>query len=184
VGVSHYNAIYGSFAALPLFLIWLQASWLVLLFGAEIAFAWENSDILDQERTDFSRMSIRIRKLLALRVALACVRRFAAGQRPATDAELSADLGVPLRTVRKLLTWLRECRVLSEVVDEDGNGFQPARDLDSMSVVSVLKALEEAGSVDAAAVDGTLEAEALSQALEAFEQAARGSSGERLLRDI
>ena len=37
-GVSSYNAIYGSFAALPLFVIWLQLVWMILLFGCEVAF--------------------------------------------------------------------------------------------------------------------------------------------------
>ncbi|MDY6973367.1 MAG: YihY/virulence factor BrkB family protein, partial [Thermodesulfobacteriota bacterium] len=37
--IAKYNAIYGSFAAIPLFLIWLQLSWLIVLFGAEISFA-------------------------------------------------------------------------------------------------------------------------------------------------
>ena len=37
--VSKYNAIYGSFAALPLLLLWLQLSWLICLFGAELSYA-------------------------------------------------------------------------------------------------------------------------------------------------
>ncbi|MFH1157032.1 MAG: YhjD/YihY/BrkB family envelope integrity protein [Pseudomonadota bacterium] len=183
VGVSHYNAIYGSFAALPLFLIWLQASWLVLLFGAEIAFTWENSDILEQEQTRFAILSLRLKKLLALRVVMACAQRFTKGLSPASDTNISAELGIPLRVARKLLIWLKECHVLSEVVGDSGNGFQPARDLESVSILSVIKALEENGE-DSMAITGGLELEALTQAMEAFEQAAKASTGERLLRDI
>ena len=50
VGVARYNAIYGSFAALPLFLIWLQASWLIVLFGAEISYAGQYSDSYEPNR--------------------------------------------------------------------------------------------------------------------------------------
>ena len=42
IGITKLNAIYGSFAALPLFLIWLQFSWMIFLFGAEINYAMQN----------------------------------------------------------------------------------------------------------------------------------------------
>lgn len=42
IGVSKYNAIYGSFAALPLFLIWLHLSWQIMLSGAELGYSIEN----------------------------------------------------------------------------------------------------------------------------------------------
>ncbi|MDP2604813.1 MAG: YihY/virulence factor BrkB family protein [Deltaproteobacteria bacterium] len=49
VGVSKYGAIYGSFAALPLFLVWLQVSWLIVLFGAEVSFAHQNVETYEFE---------------------------------------------------------------------------------------------------------------------------------------
>ncbi len=42
VGVTNTNVIYGSFAAIPLFLTWLQLSWLIVLIGAKLAFAIQN----------------------------------------------------------------------------------------------------------------------------------------------
>jgi len=77
VGVSSYNAIYGSFAALPLFLIWLQASWSIVLFGAEVAFSWENTEALETQDIDYGKISIRIKKLIILRIVHFCVNRFA-----------------------------------------------------------------------------------------------------------
>jgi membrane protein len=66
VGVAKYNAIYGSFAALPLFLIWIQLSWLVVLFGAEISFAYQYVDTYEFD-PDSRRISTAFRKLLSLR---------------------------------------------------------------------------------------------------------------------
>ncbi len=45
VYISSYNAIYGSFAALPFFLIWMQVNFIILLFGAEIAAHLEKARI-------------------------------------------------------------------------------------------------------------------------------------------
>ncbi len=42
IGVARYNAIYGSFASLPLFLLWIYSGWLVFLAGAELAFACQS----------------------------------------------------------------------------------------------------------------------------------------------
>jgi membrane protein len=65
VGMARYNAIYGSFAALPLFLIWIQMSWLIVLFGAEISFAYQYVDTYDFE-PDRRRISPAFKKLLRI----------------------------------------------------------------------------------------------------------------------
>ena len=75
IGVSRYGAIYGSFAALPLFLIWLQISWLIVLFGAEISFAFQNVHTYEFE-PDCLRVKPSFKKLLALRIAHSCIKNF------------------------------------------------------------------------------------------------------------
>ena len=67
VGVASYNAIYGSFAALPLFLTWLQLSWLIVLAGAEISCIHQNADMLEYG-PDARRASHHFRRLVALRI--------------------------------------------------------------------------------------------------------------------
>lgn len=66
-GVAQYNAIYASFSALPLFLMWVQASWLIVLFGAEICFAFENEETYEFEGDCFN-VSRRFKRLVALRI--------------------------------------------------------------------------------------------------------------------
>jgi len=183
VGVHHYNAIYGSFAALPLFLIWLQASWIILLLGAEIAFSVESYKTLEHRGVDYGSMSLRTRKLLLLQVALLCVQRFAKGEPPASDSEIAARLEVPIRIVKPLLSDLIDCAVISEVNSSSGPRFQPARDIESLSIATVVKALDEYG-LDEIPIAGTMEFEALNEALEKFSAAAVHSPGERLLKDI
>ncbi len=183
VGVSQFNAIYGSFAALPLFLIWLQASWLILLVGAEIAFVWENMDAIKQNEQQYDEISIQSKKLLCLRMVQLCSQRFAKAEPPASDTEIAAELDIPLRVVRQLLPELTQCLILSEVNSDSGPRFQPARDIESLSILTVIQAIENFGE-EASAVSGTLEFEALNEAFESFESAARQSPGERLLKDI
>ena len=78
IGASNAGAVYGTFAALPLFLVWLQTSWVIVLYGAEIAFACQNEARFEFEQ-DCVGASHEFKKLLALRVAQLCVSRFAGG---------------------------------------------------------------------------------------------------------
>ena len=103
VGVSSYNAIYGSFAALPLFLIWLQASWAIVLFGAEVAFSWENTEALETRDIDYSKISIRLKKLIGLRIVHFCVNRFGNKKTPALDIDIANQIKIPLKVVKILL---------------------------------------------------------------------------------
>lgn len=184
VGVSSYNAIYGSFAALPLFLIWLQASWGILLFGAEIAFAWENTEALETRNLEYSRLSIRLRKLIMLRIVHLCVVRFARTQPPVSDAEIAAEIKIPLKIVKVLLARLIECGVLLEAnMKSGGTGFVPALDIECLTIQDVLTAFEKRGD-DIIEVGGTIEYEALEVSLKAFSDACEASQGNRAFKDI
>jgi membrane protein len=144
--LSGYNAVYGTLTALPLFLIWLQLSWLVILFGAEISFAVDNEETYALER-DWSGVSQRFRRLLALRFVESIARRFEQEEEPASAAELSHELAIPVRLVRKVLFDLVTAGL---VVEFQAPGvaesrFQPARPTEGLTVQAVLEALEHAG---------------------------------------
>lgn len=181
VGVSNYNAIYGSFAALPVFLIWLQVAWTIILFGAEIAFAWENTDAPEAGDLDYDTVSIRMKKIIMLRIVLLCVKRFADREAPAADKGIASELNLPLRLVKILLDRLVDCGILFRVTDPE-TGYTPAMDIECLTVMDVVSAVEGMGRE--IPVGSTLEFEALEQSLERFDAAARASDGERNLKDI
>ncbi len=146
VGVSTYNAIYGSFAALPLFLIWLQASWLIILLGAVIIFAMESAKQSSLKYIDDSAINIHSEKLAALAITLACVKTFA-GKAPALDdMELSRKLDIPLKYTRKTLKILVSAGILSKVVANENTAYAPAQDISQINVSNVLEAFEHQGS--------------------------------------
>jgi membrane protein len=170
VGVSHYNAIYGSFAALPLFIIWLQVSWIILLIGAEISFAFENANNIDDHDMTYDAVSIRNRKLISLRIVHLCVERF--------------RNGVPFKITKLFLFHLVQAGVLSKVsLKEEHEGYQPARPIETLSVMEVISALERHGIMDIS-IAGGQEVEVLEQSLDDISHAGFESKGERLLTDI
>lgn len=146
VGVSKYNAIYGGFAALPLFLAWVQTNWLVVLLGAEISFAFQN-----QGKYEFEIESIEIsasyRYILSIAVLRAMIKRFETGDKGITAAEISESMHIPAKLVRRIVNDLVECSVVVETKDDDRgmSRFIPAIDIARLDLNFVLRKLNDHG---------------------------------------
>jgi membrane protein len=184
VGVSRYNAIYGSFAALPLFLIWLELSWLIVLFGAELSFAHQNVDEYELA-PDSRNISDSLKKALSLSVLHLMVKTFQRGDRPLTDHQISTSLDIPIRLVRPILNALSAAGLINRTNGEAGNtaAWQPARDISAITVASALEALDKSG-VNVLPVERTREFDLISGAVNAAYDAVRNSPANVALKDI
>jgi membrane protein len=184
VGVASYNAIYGSFAALPLFLAWLQLSWLIVLAGAEISCIHQNMDMLEYG-PDTKRASHYFRRLAALRIVNHMSRTFATGEVPLTAAKISESLEIPRGLTTELVEELTESGVLIEAANRDRGeaAYIPARDTDQLTVTFVMNALDRRG-VDQIPVARTEELEKITQSLKAFGEAVEKSPANFRLKDI
>ncbi len=146
VGVTSYGAIYGSFAALPLFLAWLQLSWLIVLFGAEVSFAHQNVAAYEFA-ADCARLSHRFKRTVALFITQHCVKAFVHAQRAPTAEELAQELEIPIRLVRSTLFDLTEPRFLRRSVTGGSElvAYQPGCPLDQLTVTKIMAALDRHG---------------------------------------
>jgi len=146
VGVARYNAIYGTMAALPIFMIWLYISWLIVLLGLEVSYAWQNLRHLRQEQAG-DDSSFANRELLALRIMLVVGERFQRGVVPWGLGDISGQLLLAPRLTRSIVNDLVRLRLLSEVSaeEEDETGYQPARALDALPIFELLKTIEGNG---------------------------------------
>jgi membrane protein len=147
VVVSGYSAVYGSFAAVPLFLLWAQTSWLILLFGAELSFAAQNVQHYEYGAGAQS-LSMRERKLLSLLVVQRIVKNFAAGSKPMGSSEIATALGISVRVTRDILFGLTQCGVVNETITDDPkvNAYQPAMDIHAITAGCVLERVEARGA--------------------------------------
>ena len=184
VGMARYNAIYGSFAALPLFLIWIQLSWLIVLFGAEISFAYQYVDTYDFE-PDRRFISPAFKKLLSLQISRLIISTFLKAEPPLSAFNISKTLEIPIRLVQQILDELVETGILSdtEVKKNKEMSYQPARDINAITINSVIEALEQKG-VDNIPVAQTAELRHLSEALKTLNDEIEKSPANRLLKDI
>lgn len=164
--------------------MWLQVSWLIVLFGAEISFSHQNVDMYEFE-PDCRRVSLSLKKLLALQATHFLVKNFSKGKPPFTASSIAYALEIPIRLVRQILFELVEGNVVSEVKTQEykETAFQPARDGEILTIKYVIDALEHRGANDIPAAQ-TQEFKALSESLQTFDEIIVKSSANKLLKDI
>jgi len=184
IGISRYGAIYGSLAALPFLLFWLKTSWLIVLYGAEIAFAHQFVDTYEFE-PDCLKVSPAYKKLLILGVAHYCVRSFQEGEKPPTSIEISDNLDMPIRLVNQILYELVEAGILSEVQiwEEQTPAYQPAKDICDLTIQEVLTRIEAMGTENIPLAD-TPEIKKIAENLKTMKEIQITSPANLKLKDV
>ena len=143
--VSKYNAIYGSFAFLPLLLIWMQFSFLILLFGCVLTYSMQNVFTYNF-LGDITKVSQDYRRKLVLIITAAIFQRFRAGETPLTRNELSTLYDLPIRMVGDILYALNDAGFLYNVVIKDDLiGYAPAVNVEKVSVADIFRKLDALG---------------------------------------
>lgn len=137
IGVSSYGAIYGSFAALPLFFVWLQLSWVIFLAGAEMAFH------IDTSLSSSSYHQTIPLKTAALLLCYQCIDAFQQGFPPSTVSELTKECGISLSDTKKILHSLSSAKILAPIPLKNGDiGYQPARSIPTITTKRILEAVD------------------------------------------
>jgi membrane protein len=146
IGAASYGALYGSFAALPLFLAWLQMSWMIVLLGAEIAYAHEHYETFGFH-PDYSRISVSSKKLLVLRIFHLLTKKFSLGEKPLSATQIAYALEIPVRLVRQLLHELSDVGLVVEIAKgiKGEIAFQPGRTIENITVKFALDEYEKYG---------------------------------------
>jgi membrane protein len=145
--LSSYNAIYGTFAAVPLFLMWLQISWQILLFGGELSFAMQNiHDFESEQQSENVSYDNRCKIMIAAMVVV--IRNYMEGI-PSTSEHIARETGAPVRTVREVVRELEEDGMLLFVENEAADktdSMVPARDPQSIRFFDVINAVTGHGN--------------------------------------
>ena len=146
IGAASYGAIYGSFAALPLFLAMLQMSWMIVLLGAEIAYANEHYETFGFH-PDYSKMSVSSKKLLMLRIFHLLTKKFSLGEKPSSVSQIAHALEIPVRLVRQFLHELSDVGLVVETAKgiKGEVAFQPGRTIENITVKFALDEYEKYG---------------------------------------
>ena len=133
------SKIYGSLGLVPVFMIGLYFSWLILLFGAQVAYAYQNRATYFEEK-QVENINQRGREFVALRLMTCIGQRFVIGEPPPSAVEISAALAVPTRLVQQLMQTLAAARLVAEAAGAEP-AYLPARPLETITCHDILLAL-------------------------------------------
>lgn len=147
VYLSRYNVIYGSFAAIPLLLLWLQISCLIVLLGAEISYAAQNIQDFDYE-IDTKNISRRYKNFLTLFICYTVVKQFENQKPPLTSEAIVSEYKLPIKLVNQILSKLVDSAVLVEVFCDESKSksYFPGLDINQLSVGFLNRKMESFGS--------------------------------------
>lgn len=178
---ARYDAIYGSIAFLPLFLIWLQISWLIVLFGAEICYGVQYIDQWEMN-SEKLKISLSHRKKLMLLLLYRVVKNFENGEGPFTLNQLAETVNIPRRYVVDICYELEKSKLITRVNGDDV-AYQPSFDINQMDLHTILTKYEIEGMGDF----DPRKSEAfqnIENALEEIREKWKNSSSNVLLKDL
>lgn len=147
VFLSNYSVVYGSFAALPLFLIWLQLSWTILLLGAEYSFALQHHKVWNYSDND-ETLSKTLRKRLVFVVLHKIVKNFELEDEPVSYNQMSKELYIPNRFIKEIFNDLLSAGLICQIKKDNDEGdefFQPGVDISKLDYHYALSRLDEVG---------------------------------------
>lgn len=184
IGANRMNAIYGGFAALPLFLIWLQYSWYVVLLGANLAYAYQHVDHYELE-DEIKNLSARYKKVLSLMIANLVAKRFYNGEKSLTGKQISEILDLPSRLTATLIQEFVITGVFVEVRTEDEKEvvYQPGITESKFTVQYLIDAMERNG-VNSLPINDTMELIHINKLMQEMDKAMDTELGHIYIKDI
>jgi membrane protein len=183
-GITKLSAIYGSFAAVPLFILWIQSSWLILLLGAEISFANQNVS-----RYEFESESLNIsnfqKRALILMILQMIIRNFVVGEKPISAENIATTLKIPVRLARDILQDLSNVNLVSIIHENEKKErlYQPALDVNKLTVSFVFTRLDKDGA-EKIMVAKNKDYEKIISMLDKFDRLVAKSNSNILIKDL
>ena len=139
VGVARYNAIYGTMAALPVFMVWIYLSWAIVLFGLEFTYATQNLASIRQEIRGQAREFVN-RELVALTILVFLGRRFYRGEPALEQEKIAVGLEIRPRLLRDVLETLRKQGYVAKISGEnEASAYQPGCALEAIRIHDFLQ---------------------------------------------
>ncbi len=145
--LSRTSIVYGAFATIPILMTWLQYTSLLILIGAQMAYAIQNNEEFEYEQ-DLNTMSRRYKDFIMLYLLSIIIKRFEADEAPLTAHELAVRDHLPIRLVNRLLGRMVATGLLREVFteNEEERRYQPALDTHKISVGMVIDRIDAQGT--------------------------------------
>jgi membrane protein len=184
LGITKLNAIYGSFAAVPLFILWMQSNWIIILLGAELTFANQNVSRYEYESEALNISNFQ-KRALVLMILQIIIRNFSVGEKPISAQQIGVTLKIPVRLARDILQDLSNVNLVSIIHENEHKErlYQPALDINKLTVSYVFSRLDKRGN-EHVMVAKNKDYEKIMTILEKFDKLVAKSDSNVLIKDL
>ena len=183
-GIMKLSAIYGSFALIPLFILWIQSSWIVVLLGAELSFANQNISRYEFESEALNVSNFQ-KRALVLMIMHMIIKNFSVGEKPVSAEYIGSTLKIPVRLARDILQDLNSVNLVSIIHENEQKErlYQPALDINRLTVSYVFTLLDKKG-IEQTMVIKNKDYDKVLSMLEKFDRLIAKSSSNILIKDL
>ena len=183
-GITKLNAIYGSFAAVPLFILWMQSNWIIILLGAELTFANQNLSRYEYESEALNISNFQKRALVIM-ILNKIISNFSHGEKPVSAEYVARSLKIPVRLSRDILQDLSNANLVSIIHENEHKErlYQPAMDINKLTVSYVFSRLDKKG-FEQIMVAKNKDYEKVMSILEKFDRLIAKSDSNILIKDL
>lgn len=144
IGVAKYNAIYGSFSQIPLFLVWLYISWVIVLLGSEVSFAIQNIKQYEYE-TESLNVSLIEKEKISLKIMLLLAKNFYDKGEKISNEAIASQLNLPIKLVNEILFILEKSGLVIEIKKDSSLYYIPGKPVEKISFYDVIMAIRSYG---------------------------------------
>ena len=147
INLTKYNAVYGSFAFLPLLLFWLQISWVIVLYGAKLSYVSQNIAFHNFEK-ETKHISRRFKDYATIIVLKEIIVRFDNNESPVSDQDIANKYNIPIKLTQDILALLTETNIVRETYIEQANQktYVPALDTHKITLALLIERIENIGN--------------------------------------
>lgn len=183
-GITKLSAIYGSFAAVPLFIIFIQSIWTIVLLGAELSFANQNVSRYEFE-SEALNISNHQKRAFVLMIMKIIIGNFSNGEKPINAEKIAESLKIPVRLARDILQDLSDANLVSIIHENEHKEqlYQPALDINKMTVSFVFKRLDRKG-IEEVMVPKNKDYDKVISMLDKFDKLIAKSDSNVLIKDL
>lgn len=129
--VTELQSLYGELSIVLVLMFGTYLSWLFVLIGGQVAYAFQNRRTLARHKS-WEALSHRARRTLAFLCVTETLRRYRAGRTGPTAEDIGVTARVPASVAEGCLEMLRATGLLA--LESRTGGHKPARPLEGMSI--------------------------------------------------
>jgi len=141
----NYNAVYGSFSLIPIFILWQKIVWFIILLGAHLSFIIQNSYKYSYTINEIN-LSFSSKRDLSIICIYYFIKNYEENERPLSTNKLSYKLGISIGITQDILNMLSKLKFIVEIVtSSDERRYKLSKNVEILSIGYIISQITEIG---------------------------------------